>query len=423
MRERYFIILLIILGIMILVDLYSFKGLKLLTKDLNSQQTKTIIHWTYWGVSGLFLFAMAAIFLKLDVMVNPLNSSWSFLINSIIMMMVLSKLVFSVFHLADDVLHLLRKGGSFLFNQISNKDLPGEPISRMKFLTYVGAAFFTISLGSIGYGIFRGRFAFRVLKEKLGFSHLPKSFNGFRIVQISDIHIGSFPKYHPSVAKAIETINNLKPDVIFFTGDLVNNVAPEMEGWDEIFNKLEAPYGKFSILGNHDYGDYYQWPNLQVKKENLDEVKKYHAKMGFDLLLNENRTIEKEGEKIHLIGVENWGKPPFVQYGDLAKARQNVPEEAFKLLLSHDPSHWDEQVIGKTNIDITFSGHTHGMQFGIEIPGIKWSPVKYKYPRWGGLYNVENQYLYVNRGFGHIGFAGRVGMPPEITVIDLENKA
>ena len=145
--------------------------------------------------------------------------------------------------------------------------------------------------------------------------------------------------------------------------------------------------------------------------------------MGFDLLLNENRTIEKEGEKIHLIGVENWGKPPFVQYGDLAKARQNVPEEAFKLLLSHDPSHWDEQVIGKTNIDITFSGHTHGMQFGIEIPGIKWSPVKYKYPRWGGLYNVENQYLYVNRGFGHIGFAGRVGMPPEITVIDLENKA
>ena len=392
---------------------------KLLVKDNFSTNTNTYIYYTYWGISILFYLALGAIFLNLEEFVNPLNSSWSYLFNSVIMLMVLSKLVFSIFHLVDDVFHWIKKGVIYVFYEVGKKDLPGEAISRWKFFTYLGAGLFTIAFGSISYGIIRGRFNFRVLKESLSFNHLPQAFKGLKIVQISDAHIGSFPRYHSSVKKAVEMINNLKPDIILFTGDMVNNMADEVEGWDKIFAGMQAKIGKYSILGNHDYGDYIGWPSMQAKEQNLEKLKQYHAKMGFDLLLNENRTIELNGEQIHVIGVENWGKPPFVQYGDLAKATKGIPEGGFNLLLSHDPSHWDEQVIKQTNIDLTFSGHTHGMQFGIEIPGIKWSPVKYKYPRWGGLYKEGIQYLYVNRGFGHIGFAGRVGMPPEITLVEL----
>lgn len=420
MKERYILILLIILFVMFLVDFYAFKGLKLLLKNNISNASQLVVFYMYWGFSAFFWLAMVVIFLRIDIMVHPLNSHWSFLVNSIIMMMVLSKLIFSAFHLADDLLHLAKSLVIMVASNFKADPLPGEPITRWKFLTYLGAAFFTLSISSIGYGIFRGRFDFRVIQQNLKFPNLPKSFSGLKIVHISDIHIGSFPKRHPSVIRAIETINELKPDIILFTGDLVNNLAQEVEGWQDIFSRLDAKIGKFSVLGNHDYGDYYQWPDLKQKANNLTQLKNYHAQMGFQLMLNDNIPIEKNNEKLHIIGVENWGKPPFVQYGDLQKATRNVEENSFKILLSHDPSHWDEQVIKQTKIDLTLSGHTHGMQFGIEIPGIKWSPVKYKYPRWGGLYQEGKQFLYVNRGFGYIGFSGRVGMPPEITLLTLE---
>jgi len=276
-----------------------------------------------------------------------------------------------------------------------------------------------IPVASVLYGVTKGKFKYRVIHEKIRFKNLPESFRGLKIVQISDMHLGSFRRKYEQIAKAVEMINEQEPDLIFFTGDLVNNFAEETDGWAPVLSKMKAKYGKYSILGNHDYGDYSEWESLAAKEKNLTAIKNFHKKIGFRLLLNELETLTINNEEIALVGVENWGKPPFPQHGNLNKALANVAPEQFKMLLSHDPSHWDEEVLTGTDIDITFSGHTHGMQFGIERAGIKWSPIQYKYPRWGGLYRHNKQYLYVNRGFGYHGFPGRIGMPPEITVVEL----
>jgi predicted MPP superfamily phosphohydrolase len=232
------------------------------------------------------------------------------------------------------------------------------------------------------------------------------------------MHLGSFNKNFEKIAKAVDLINEQEPDLILFTGDLVNNFAEETNGWAPVLSKMKAKIGKYSILGNHDYGDYSHWKLPEDKAKNLQEIKDFHKEVGFKLLLNESETITINGEEIALVGVENWGKPPFPQHGDLTKAINGSANLPFKILMSHDPSHWDAQVLD-TDIALTFSGHTHGMQFGLERAGIKWSPVQYKYPRWGGLYQQADQYLYVNRGFGYIGFPGRIGMPPEITFVEL----
>lgn len=408
---------------MVVIDLYSFKGLKLLTSDISSSQNRKAIHLFFWVVSVLFWLSIPIIYFNIESFTKPENNSWVFLVNSVILLMVVSKLTFVFFHGLDDLFHGVRKALQGFFQFSGGASSAGEQITRAKFLTYVGAGFFALSFGTISYGILKGRFNFRIKREKLHFPNLPKSFDGLKVVQISDAHMGSFPKFHSSVEKAVEMINQLEPDVILFTGDFVNNVAEELEGWQPVFSKLQAKHGKFSILGNHDYGDYYRWNSMREKEHNMQRLQQIQKEMGFDLLLNENRTLEIDGEQIALIGVENWGKPPFVQYGDLARAKQGTEDKPFSILLSHDPSHWDEEVIKSTSIDLTLSGHTHGMQFGIEIPGFKWSPVKFKYPRWAGLYQESNQYLYVNRGFGHIGFAGRVGMPPEITLLELSSQA
>jgi hypothetical protein len=276
-----------------------------------------------------------------------------------------------------------------------------------------------IPVASVLYGVTKGKFNYRIIHERIGFKNLPEPFRGLKIVQISDMHLGSFRQKYEQIARAVEMINEQGPDLIFFTGDLVNNFAEETDGWAPVLAKMKAKYGKFSILGNHDYGDYSEWESPAAKEKNLTAIKNFHKKIGFRLLLNESETLTINDEEIALVGVENWGKPPFPQHGDLNKALANVAPEQFKMLLSHDPSHWDEEVLTGTDIDITFSGHTHGMQFGIERAGIKWSPIQYKYPRWGGLYNEKEQYLYVNRGLGYHGFSGRIGMPPEITVIEL----
>jgi predicted MPP superfamily phosphohydrolase len=331
------------------------------------------------------------------------------------------KLIFILFHFTEDLIHLV-KWIAYKISaspEVTNSgSAPG--ISRAKFISQLGLLVAAIPFTSILYGMARGRFDFRIESIDLQFSNLPEAFDGFKIVQISDMHIGSFYGHEQKVKYGIELINRQNPDIILFTGDMVNNCAEELDGWTPILGNLKAKYGKFSILGNHDYGDYFDWKNEAEKEQNLDNLKQIQKDIGFRLLLNESEEVELNGSKISLIGVENWGLPPFPQYGNLKDAMNGSSENPFKILMSHDPSHWDAEVINKTNIDLTLSGHTHGMQFGINLGKLKWSPVKYKYPRWAGLYQEKNQYLYVNRGFGYIGFPGRVGMPPEITVIQLK---
>ena len=285
-------------------------------------------------------------------------------------------------------------------------------------LKWIGWAITLILFIGFIIGIFYGRWNWKVHRIELEFLHLPEDFHEIKLVQISDVHIGSFFDNHEKVKKAILQINDLKPDYVFFTGDLVNNTADEIHGWENIFLEIKAKKGKFSILGNHDYGDYVNWENKAEKENNLNKLIQLHRTIGFTPLLNESVKLT---EGFWLLGVENWGKAPFRQSGKLKETLNNIPEEHFKLLLSHDPSHFDEQVI-HTNIDLTLSGHTHGMQFGIERFGLKWSPVSWKYKKWAGLYKEGNQFLYVNRGFGYIGFPGRVGIYPEITEITLKKK-
>ncbi len=264
-------------------------------------------------------------------------------------------------------------------------------------------------------GIVYGRWNWKVHRIELEFPHLPADFHEIKLVQISDVHLGSFFNNHKKVKKAIDKINQLKPNYVFFTGDLVNNTAEEIHGWEDILKKIFADKGKFSILGNHDYGDYVKWETHDHKQKNLDKLIQLHKSIGFTPLLNESVELT---QGFWLLGVENWGKAPFRQSGKLHDTLQDIPDNHFKLLLSHDPSHFDEEVV-KTNIDLTLSGHTHGMQFGFERFGLKWSPVSWRYKKWAGLYKEGNQYLYVNRGFGYIGFPGRVGIYPEITEIIL----
>jgi predicted MPP superfamily phosphohydrolase len=267
-------------------------------------------------------------------------------------------------------------------------------------------------------GILWGRWNWKVHRVQLDFPHFPEDLNSVKIVQISDVHVGSFFNNYKKVEKAIEKINALNADYVFFTGDLVNNSAAEMKGWESVFSKIQAKKGKYSILGNHDYGDYVKWESEDQKHQNLRDLIAIHQEIGFQPLLNESVEL---APNFWLLGVENWGKAPFRQSGELDKTLSNVPAEAFKLLLSHDPSHFDLQVL-ETDIDLTLSGHTHGMQFGIERFGIKFSPVSLRYKKWAGLYQVGKQYLYVNRGFGYLGFPGRVGIYPEITEITLGRK-
>ena len=292
---------------------------------------------------------------------------------------------------------------------------------RRKLISQIAIGLAAIPFASLLYGMFRGKYNFKVLSYKLEYDDLPEAFEGFKIAQISDIHSGSFdnPK---KVQYGVDLVNAQDADVVFFTGDIVNNRAEEILPWIQTFKKINAKHGVYSILGNHDYGDYSPWESPEAKKKNMEDLKKAQKKMGWDLLLNESRFIEKQGQRIAILGVENWGSGGFKKAGDLNKALSNVAAEDFKILMSHDPSHWEAEVIPHPfNIHLTLSGHTHGMQFGIEIPGwIKWSPIKWRYKQWAGIYEKLNQRLNVNRGFGYLAYPGRVGIWPEVTVITLK---
>ncbi len=300
-------------------------------------------------------------------------------------------------------------------------EVAGNGITRSVFIQRVALILGGTALGGFMYGI-TNRYNYKIRLIQLSLKNLPEAFRGMKIVQISDIHSGSFDSHH-AVQRGVEKVLAEKPDMIFFTGDLVNNKADEIQPYTDIFAKLSAPLGVYSILGNHDYGDYVQWPDAEAKAKNLQWLKDTHGKMGWRLLMNEHVVIEKGNDKVAVVGIENWGaKAGFPKYGKMDEAYAGLAEKniPFKMLLSHDPSHWDAEVRKTyTDIDITFSGHTHGMQLGVEIPGLKWSPVQYVYKKWAGLYQEGEQYLYVNRGFGFLGYPGRLGILPEITVVEL----
>lgn len=323
-----------------------------------------------------------------------------------------SLLVFVLTEVLTDIYRLGVSGLNYISN--SHFSYPQRPLISV----YIGILLALLIIIAFVYGIFKGKYAYRVIKHTLYFDDLPNAFDGFKLVQISDVHAGSLtnPK---AVQKGIDMINRQQADLFVFTGDLVNNKAEEVKPYINHFSQIKAPFGQFSVLGNHDYGDYVKWESDAVKRQNLQQLKNYHAEIGFRLLLDEHVKLEKEGQAITLAGIENWGLG-FGERGDLEKALLGTTKDEFKILLSHDPSHWEAQVKNHpSNIQLSLAGHTHGMQFGIEAFGIKWSPVQFRYKHWAGVKMENGRYLNVNRGFGFIGFSGRVGIWPEITVIEL----
>lgn len=417
MRGIGFIGIAILLFILLLIDLYTFKGLRELSRNFSSQNLRKGLSVLYWVINMGIYFVWIYLYIKTRGQMFEISYKFVFTAFGIFLMFYLPKLIFSISLVINDVSEFVLS----LFKSRGESPSPGELIGRGTFITYIGAVLSSISFLAIGWGMLVGRYRFKIHRKKLTFSNLPSEFNGFKIVQISDLHMGSFFEEFDKVEEGLQKIKDLKPDIILFTGDMVNNFSSEAEPWINIMKTLDAPYGKYSILGNHDYGDYSRWESKEAKQQNLDRLIEIEKEMGFDILLNENRKIEKNGQSFSLIGVENWGLPPFPQHGNLMKAMEGTNDHEFQLLMSHDPSHFDAQVTIDSEIDLTLSGHTHGMQFGVELGNIKWSPVKYKYPKWAGLYRTGKQKLYVNRGFGYIGFPGRVGIMPEITLIELSS--
>ena len=410
MRNPLFIILLITL--LILIDFYIYHVLKILMQGA-SIGTRTTVGLIYWALCIMSLGS----FLLFPYITNPYFKQYIF---SIGIGWVLTQIFMVLFFLLDD----LRRGAFWTMGQAASvagaKFLNTEKgIPRSTFLSWMGVGLSSTLFFSLLYG-FGNKYNYKVIKKKIALKGLPSSFKGFKIIHISDIHSGSL-KDKAAVLKGIELIEKQNPDMVLFTGDLVNDRASEMYDWMDVFNKIKAPHGVFSTLGNHDYGDYVKWDTAEEKKQNLEALKKVHQDLGWRLLMNENKSIEKNGEKIKIVGIENWGaKARFPKYGKMDEAMQGVNNDDVAILLSHDPSHWEAEVIPKySSVQLTLSGHTHGMQFGLENPYFKWSPVQWVYKQWAGIYENKDQQLYVNRGFGFLGYPGRVGILPEITLIEL----
>lgn len=414
MSLRVFIIILVLFAI----DLYVFQGIKILTQH-RAVNTQKVFHAIYWVISFLCL---ATIFTGQFVDWH----SWPKMLRTysfaVIVIIYLSKIFVLAFLLIDDVVRLFRLAGTWLGIKFFNTTEVPESfrISRLSFLVKTGFIVGAVPFLSMIYGMIGGAYNFRKHKVALKFPSLPDSFEGLKIIQISDLHTGSYMGTK-HLSDAVDIIMKENADVIFFTGDLVNDLHTEALEFKDVLSRLKAPLGVYSILGNHDYGDYYAWPDAESKIENLRLLKNFHGEVGWKLLLNEHLYLERGNDKIGLIGVENYsGRKNFSRYGDMKKATEGYVVQPVNILLSHDPSHWDVEITSKYKyVDLTLSGHTHGFQFGIEIPGFKWSPVQYVYKQWADLYNNTDQFLYVNRGLGFIGYPGRVGILPEITIFEL----
>jgi len=403
---RWLIPLLIVLSIIVVVEFYAFQSIKTFTKS-------KLFRWL-WLLVGLsvYLNLFYVLFTTPRSAGQTQQFQWAV---GLLLTTLIPKVVILAVMFGEDALRWFQK----LISYFSNGET--QPLAgRRKFISQIALGLAAIPFAGFIYGIIKGKYNYKVLKYQLSFKDLPAAFDGFTITQFSDIHSGSFTNPE-KIQYGVDMINAQKSDMILFTGDIVNNKADEMDDWISMFGKLEAPYGKYSVLGNHDYGDYVDWETPDDKKDNFKKVKEIHPKIGFDLLLNEHRYIEKNGQKIALVGVENWGKG-FKKAGDLAKAVEGVQKKDFKILMSHDPSHWDLEVKSADfHYHLTLSGHTHGLQMGIEIPGFfRWSPSQYVYKQWAGMYEELGRYVNVNRGFGFHAFPGRIGIWPEVTVIELK---
>jgi hypothetical protein len=401
------------------LDFYVFQAVKVLSAD---SMYKAWIQYGYWIINIGIILIIAAFFLFGSR--RTATNTW--IIRGMIGLFLLvnvPKLIVICFLLTEDIARIVIWAARAILNSNETRQAVNYMPSRRHFISTAAVLVAAIPFAAIIHGIWKGRYNFTTRKVTLTFDHLPPAFDGFTITQLSDIHIGSFDNVE-AVERGLAMANAAKSDLLVFTGDLVNNLASEMEPWIPVLSKLKASMGKFSVFGNHDYGDYIHWDSAVEKANNLDRLKQIHKEIGMDLLCNEHRIIERNGQQIAIVGVENWGLPPFPQHGDLDKATKGLAPDVFKVLLSHDPSHWDAKAVNHSSKPaLALAGHTHGMQFGIEIPGFRWSPVKFKYPKWADLYENNGQYLYVNRGFGFLAFPGRVGIWPEITQFTLRRKA
>lgn len=395
--------------VLVLLDLYVFQAVKTVAEHTTADRRR-LIYMAFWSSTLLVIGAFLYFQLTPPDKISHIGRNF---IATGVFMTLLSKLFVVLFLAIDDVSRVFR----WMYALVGKQQAVDS--SRSEFLSKAGLIAATAPMVAMSYGIVSGAHDYRVRRVRLALPKLPGGFDGVRIVQISDIHSGSFFS-KTAVKGGIQMILDQKPDIILFTGDLVNNQADEMREWVDVFSKLKAPLGVYSSLGNHDYGDYVYWPSKAAKEKNLDDLKQIQRDMGWRLLVNEHVTISAQGDQIALAGVENWSaKGRFPKYGNLNAALQRIEADT-TILLSHDPSHWRGEVLAHpVEVDLTLSGHTHGMQFGVEVGNFRWSPVQYMYEEWAGLYQEGSQHLYVNRGFGYIGFPGRIGILPEITVIDL----
>lgn len=397
------------------LDFYVIRGLRSTFPSGRSLKIALTIEWISIGILAVTMVGMALTFAG----VITRSSTFTNLFTGLTITFFMAKLTFAGILFGEDLLRgaswAVRKLGSMF----GDRSEPVAMASRRKFIGQLGLAVAAIPFSGFLYGMLKGKYDFKIHRIRLTYPDLPPAFEGFRIVQLSDIHSGSFAGPE-GLEKGIQMAMEQQPDLVLFTGDLVNNVAEEIEPYVEILARLKGKYGQFSVLGNHDYGEYVAWESPAARQANLDRLEQFQQKMGFRLLKNQHAFIEKDGQRICLAGVENWGKPPFPQHGDLDKAMSGAEKGDFTILMSHDPTHWDEKVLPSAHkVHLTLSGHTHGAQMGIEIPGFRISPVQLRYSRWAGLYEVAEEKLYVNRGFGFLGYPGRIGIWPEIAVIEL----
>lgn len=403
---RRFFIIIIFVGI--IAEIYTFQAVKAATKS-------KWIQWVYLAISILIFIYIIYSFSTFDRRQG--QNKTSLFTMGLLLITVLPKLLIAIVMLGEDIVRVI-SGTTRAFISTNTKPFLQE---RRRFVSIAALGIAAVPFLSLLYGMTKGKYNFKVLRQTVSFPDLPDNFNGMTITHISDIHSGSFDNKE-KIQYAIDLINQQNSDIVLFTGDIVNTHATEMDPWIETFKAIKTPeFGKYSVLGNHDYGEYIDWPTQKEKDDNFAAIKDLHRQIDFKLLLNENIKLEKDGQQIALVGVENWGHN-FKKAGDLDKASKGLTPQDFKILMSHDPSHWEYEVkTHKNNYHITLSGHTHGLQFGIEIPGIiKWSPVQYVYKQWAGLYENIGRYVYVNRGFGFHAYPGRVGIWPEITVIELK---
>ncbi len=420
MRARKFILITIVSSILLLIDWYVWQGVQVAFQN-TSNQTQSIVKWLYWGFTTVTLTGLWAYhFANPDLLESRLRR----IILTSLLIIYVSKLFSVAFILVDDIIRLfkwLKEAISPSTDVASGVNGDGGVIARSEFLMKTAVIAASLPATAFTWGILSGAHDYRIRNIRLAIKDLPKAFEGLTIAQVSDIHSGSF--FNKTAVKGgVELLMQKKPDMVFFTGDLVNNEASEVKDYIDIFDKIKAPLGVYSTLGNHDYGDYVAWPSLQAKNQNLHNLMQAHKAMGYDLLMDENRTITLGGEKLAIVGVQNISGQThrFHSYGNLSKAVQGTDDAAVKLLLSHDPTHWDKEVNKQfPDIDVMFSGHTHGAQFGINIFDKTYSPAQWAFKQWAGLYQSGDQQLYVNRGYGYLGYPGRVGMPPEITIFEL----